>query len=41
MDGIANGLRLPYNQSAELAVLGAVLASGNMEAVTLDVPLKA
>lgn len=42
MDGIASsGLKLPYNQSAELAVLGAVLTSGSMEAVTLDVPLKA
>ena len=40
MDGIANGLRLPYNQSAELAVLGAVLADGNMDALTLDVPLR-
>lgn len=41
MDGMSSvPFKVPYNQAAELSVLGSILFEGNMEAVTLDEPLK-
>lgn len=41
MSGMMNDIAVPFSAEAESAVLGAILNDGNMDAVRIDVPLKA